>query len=683
MCLGIQQGLSEFRKTQQKNCVEALALPFPYIHGKTKACENKLYVKVLLRRSANDNLELDQHFVTNMNMEELISEDTSLTVVSGMAGIGKSTLVMQLMNAWLKGEIWKGLQVIPLRCCDLNNQTITEEMTILDLIRILHPDLGQLALMDFQEIAERTVLLVDGIEEFISIKTIASNEVEPSVKILMDLLDDLQVSCKWRVLLGRPFASRIIQNVIINRHSKQRFTSVIVYGFDETIARVHIRNLFNNKPEIGEMLETKIQSSETLSKMLNMPAYLWSICSVHQQLSLEDVPRTFTELHLYNILLFLQKHWLSKQHSLRSLDDVVNSPKTLKYIKLIAEFAYEQITLYEQKKVINFNNEVLDELQKMGLVINGDKHVEFPHLAIQELFAAIYIMLEDSIEERVKMLMNPALTGCLSFVAGLEGLLWSEKNSLPHIFTKKLLKDVEINEETLFTRMMEEKLSEFLIQPTKQIEMEFHKCLQYFYEFPIFFKSLITDAPISINYNFGSTDLYLIDHLLQVLIRENIDFSINHLKIDSDLLNYGTLSFIRQLIRNHSRSINELSFEVNDRNICQIIDFVHVFFGRPFYINKITVMDQSSEDSMNKLFDSIILVVSSSKELRFENSNVNKHLFCELCKLETVMESLVIDGCVVDFQQTDNWRLPKSLKSLRISKSVLSDDLTYFLTLVG
>lgn len=694
----------EFSKTQQNNCVEAFTLPFLDAHGRTITYENekKLFVKLSSQLLVDGNQELNQDeleqlFATtfDINMEEIISEDITLTVVSGIAGIGKSTLVKQLMNAWSNGEIWgSSLLVIPISCCDLNKGTITEETTILDIIRKLHPDLDKLTSMDFQEIGGRTVILIDSVDELTNVKSIASAEITPCVQILMDLLDGRKTFFKWRVLFGRPHTSRIIQNVITG-HLKQKFTSVEICGFDEQNLKMYIRNLFNNNPERAEMLERKIQVSKTLSAMLNVPSYLWAICGVYQQLPLEDVPKTYTELLLYNILLFQQKHWLSKELSMTSLDAVVNNPKILKCTKLIAKLAY--LTLCERKKIIRLNieegNMFDEEVQQAGLVIYCNNHVEFPHLAIQELFTAIYIMLEVSTEERNKMLGNSALAGCFSFVAGLEGLVWSEKNSLPHILAKNLLKDVEINTQTPFIASMEIKLLKILIQPTlmQPSENTFPgvECLQCFYEFQMIKPTLLLNlmaiamtARISINY-IGSTNLYLIDHLVDLFIRYDIPFSVNQLYINSDLLEYGEQSFIRRLILSHSQKIKGFSIEVNDRNIRQINDLVHVFFGCSFDLNTITVMDRTSGDRINKVFDGILLAVSNTLELRFENSNVSRHLFYELSKLQASMKSLVIDRCVIDFDQTDRWHLPESLKSLTITNSVLSDDFACFITKVS
>jgi Predicted NTPase (NACHT family) len=510
----------------------------------------------------------------NIDMKDILCDDVPLTVVSGIAGIGKSTLVKQIIGGWLREEIWNhfgnfssSLIVIPVRCRDLNNKKIDEETDILDIICDLHPNLAKLEKTDFQEIGGRTVLLLDGIDELIDVESIASNNIKPTAKLLKDILINNKTFCQWRVLLGRPQTSRIIKNVIVG-DLKQNFTGVEICGFDKENARLYIEKFFDKDQVKVKQLLMKIEISQTLSAMSTVPAYLWSICGIYQQL--ENVPKTYTEILLYNLLIFQKIHWFSKQQqSTATLNKVVNHPNTLSYTKSIAKLAYH--ALCKRKVVIEidfheYKPDLLDDLQKTGLIISYKNRVEFRHLTVQELLAAIHIVLESDMKQKSEMFKNTTLSGCLSFVAGLEGLLWSEEDSLLGGFMKRL----QTNIQTPFIDSKEDLLISFL-QYGNQIDDEI---LEYFYEFKTTKESLLTklksiSGKISINYK-GSINLYCVDYILKLLIDHDLKFSFRRFSVDSRLIKYGKHSFIAQLFLDQSPKIHELTFEVKDKNIPQI-----------------------------------------------------------------------------------------------------------------
>ena len=297
--LGIQECLRKFKNSQQKEYLNTVnLLPFLDRYNRTKSYgkENEFFVElsILSQESVDRNWEnhekgfhLEQVFAPkqNINIKDILKEDVPLTVVSGIAGIGKSTLVKQIVGGCTRGKIWKefgrfssSLIVIPVRCRDLNTLRIDETTDMFEVICKLHPDLSSLKKTDFQEIRQRTVLLLDGIDELIDVESVISrnNDIKPTAKLLRDTLANNNACCQWRVVFGRPKTSWMIQN-LISEDLQQDFFSVEVCGFDSKNVKLYIKKAFVKDTSKIKKLLMKIEISQTLRAMSTVPAYLSSI----------------------------------------------------------------------------------------------------------------------------------------------------------------------------------------------------------------------------------------------------------------------------------------------------------------------------------------------------------------------------------------------------------------------
>jgi len=259
---------------------------------------------------------IEQHFSVKqeIKIEDILSKH-DLTIVSGIAGIGKSTLVQQIMGAWSQGEIWNNapniLLAISLRCRDLNIFCIKEDTELIKIIKKFNSDLEELSADDFKLILNRTLLILDGVDEFKDIETIRDDNVAPHVKLIKDALNPNTTICKYRIILGRPIISPEVQNVMIRQYETQ-FTSIEVCGFDEDNVNLYIEEVLSDKKEEVAELKKKIEESLTLRAMSTVPVFLWSICGIYSELT--EIPKTVTELLLYNLIFFVHQHWKSNRN---------------------------------------------------------------------------------------------------------------------------------------------------------------------------------------------------------------------------------------------------------------------------------------------------------------------------------------------------------------------------------
>ena len=312
-----------------------------------------------------------------------------------------------------------------------------------------------------------------------------------------------------------------------------------------------------------------MEQSGTLRAMSTVPVYLWAVCGIFRQS--REIPKTVTELLLYNLLLFLQNHWLYKTKPSITLNDLVNDDNVYKCIKDVALFAYE--TLRQRKLVIQLQSESdnLNKLKDTGIIdkyldgITGLTLIEFRHLTIQELLAAMYIMLQTDIEKKQIMLEDDALASTLGFVSGLEGLLLCSNKTVLNLFVKKLFNDIGDEMKTTFIdSMFNHSSSEMFFK---------NKTQEYLYEFQTTTAVILSHLQQQnfSNYSYGpATNLHCKDHLINLLNQNKIKVTVERFTLFSKSIQYGNEGFIIQLLRDHSEHIKHLDIQLNNKYFHQI-----------------------------------------------------------------------------------------------------------------
>lgn len=115
-----------------------------------------------------------------ITLEDLVKVGEKYILVSGIAGIGKSELVDNVILKWAKGELFNGRDgmpkielLIPIKCRELNAQIHTEDASSESILKRLFPDLFTTFILgDFREISHKVMFIVDGLDEIFSVEQI-------------------------------------------------------------------------------------------------------------------------------------------------------------------------------------------------------------------------------------------------------------------------------------------------------------------------------------------------------------------------------------------------------------------------------------------------------------------------------------------------------------------------------
>ena len=119
-------------------------------------------------------------------------------------------------------------------------------------------------------------------------------------------------------------------------------------------------------------------------------------------------------------------------------------------LKAVFQLAYKSLSenkiIFKEEDLTNINSELListgllNKFYARGIEVN----YQFRHLSMHEFLAAAYIFDKDV--NRVVVLQNKRLQGCLSMVAGLEGAYCSESTNIVKCFVDKFFgNSIKIN----------------------------------------------------------------------------------------------------------------------------------------------------------------------------------------------------------------------------------------------
>ncbi|XP_065646303.1 NACHT, LRR and PYD domains-containing protein 3-like [Hydra vulgaris] len=368
---------------------------------------------------------------------EIFMKEKSVTLISGIAGIGKTWLLRKCLLDWSNDQIWKNVKLVfYLECRRLNQyQNISN---INELLNVFYKDI----INDFN-ISNHTVLFViDGLDEFkylnelINLSSICNYPV-------VNVLKEIQ---KYKyVLAGRVYAIDKYQSILTEHSDK---VTIQIMGFNENGINNYIENA---SEEIRDVVKATLKESPVAKSMSSVPFYLSSICkiiSVSKNVEKNSFS-TMTDLYANIFLYFLQQH-IFKNNDL--IYQIMESDSNKKYVLNICKIAYQ---LFVENKVI-FSKEdiqtfIIDFDEKkdnfFGFIemieTNLGYHYQFAHLTIMEFCASVYAY---NCLNSEGIMADKRLESCLSMICGLTN---TNQNSLLK-FLVNLIPSKQSSEESLF-----------------------------------------------------------------------------------------------------------------------------------------------------------------------------------------------------------------------------------------
>ncbi|XP_047133888.1 NACHT, LRR and PYD domains-containing protein 1 homolog isoform X2 [Hydra vulgaris] len=349
---------------------------------------------------------------TPIPYSEIFTKDKSVTIISGIAGIGKTWLLRKCLLDWSNGLIWKNVKLVfYLECRRLNQyQNISN---IHELLNVFY----KIIINDFDISTHSTLFIIDGLDEFKYLNELincSSSCNYPIVNVLTEIR-------KYKyVVAGRVYAIDQYQSISTEDCDK---INIQIMGFNEGGINNYIEN--NVLEEKKDVVKATLKESAIAKSMSSVPFFLSFMCRIisNSKSLYKNSFLTMTDLYANIFLHFLQKHIIKNNESIFQF---MKNNSNKEYILNICKIAYQ---LFVENKVI-FSKEdiqtfIIDfdknEETFFGFIERietslGEYIYQFAHLTIMEFCASIYAYNCLSSEE---IMTNEKLKSCLSMICGL------------------------------------------------------------------------------------------------------------------------------------------------------------------------------------------------------------------------------------------------------------------------
>ncbi|KAK6487783.1 NACHT protein [Huso huso] len=330
-------------------------------------------------------------------------EHPRIVVVSGVAGIGKTTMVQKFMFDWVRDLHYQRFMFVFLfKFRELN--LIEEEEATMPLTRLivkLNKHLNDPRLREILKRPESVLFVFDGLDEYkhrldFTQKRLCSNpeDVFPIPVIVTSLITQTLLKGCSVLITSRPTALEPLDTKRVDRYAE-------ILGFFPEQRKRYFMKFFDSP--LGTKAFEYVQQNDIIYTMCYNPSYCWIICSVlkshftAEEWKQRHAPKTITELFVIFITNILTNHK-------READDTRGN------LVKIGKMAYHGVknrtlVFYDKFEMSTFG---LTSLQSspflsgfMREILQRESCLEhttytFFHLTIQEFLAACYYFLDPS-----------------------------------------------------------------------------------------------------------------------------------------------------------------------------------------------------------------------------------------------------------------------------------------------
>uniref|UniRef100_UPI00398E7E25 NACHT, LRR and PYD domains-containing protein 3-like n=1 Tax=Pristiophorus japonicus TaxID=55135 RepID=UPI00398E7E25 len=341
-----------------------------------------------------EKVRTDQLFRSSFYRGE--SNSGSSAAVSGVPGIGKTTMIQKIVYDWATGKIYPHFQfVFSFKFRDLN--AINCRINLRNLILDQYPYFGNI-LRELWKNPEGLLFIFDGLDEFKDRIDFADNlrhtqtqhrctdpedwcEVSDIVYSLIQ--HKLLPGCSVLVT-SRPTALHLLEKAEISVWAE-------ILGFVGEERKEYFNKFFEDQ-QVAAALLKHVEENEILYTMCYNPSYCWILglalgpFFTQRDRNQQRVPKTITQLYSYYIYNILKNH--SRE---------IESPRDV--LLKIGEMAFTGVA---EKKIVFRNGDLIKYNLQPSQFLSGfmmellerDDSAQsvvytFPHLTIQEFVAAL------------------------------------------------------------------------------------------------------------------------------------------------------------------------------------------------------------------------------------------------------------------------------------------------------
>ncbi|XP_041070435.1 NACHT, LRR and PYD domains-containing protein 3-like isoform X3 [Carcharodon carcharias] len=382
-----------------------------------------------LRREL-EKIRTDQLFQSSFSLRK--SKSGSSAAVSGVPGIGKTTMVQKIVYDWATGKIYPDFQfVFSFKFRDLNN--INSRINLRNLILDQYPYFGKV-LGELWKNPEGLLFIFDGLDEFKDRIDFADNRrnTEPQFmctdpECWCEVSDIVYSLIQHKLLPGcsvlvtsRPTALHLLEKAEISVWAE-------ILGFVGDERKEYFNKYFEDQAVAAAVFK-HVEENEILYTMCYNPSYCWILglslgpFFTQRDRKQQQVPKTITQLYSYYIYNILKNHGRE-----------IESPRDV-FLKL-GEMAFTGVS---EKKIVFRNGDLIKYNLQPSQFLSGflmellerDDSIQsvvytFPHLTIQEFVAALAQFLTPDPKDIQKLLSEAdseedgRFEIFLRFVAGL------------------------------------------------------------------------------------------------------------------------------------------------------------------------------------------------------------------------------------------------------------------------
>ncbi|XP_067864883.1 NACHT, LRR and PYD domains-containing protein 3-like isoform X1 [Heterodontus francisci] len=345
-------------------------------------------------RKELEKIRTDQLFQSSFSHRK--SKSGSSAAVSGVPGIGKTTMVQKIVYDWATGKIYPNFQfVFSFKFRDLN--TINCRINLRNLILDLYPYFGNV-LGELWKNPEGLLFIFDGLDEFKDTIDFGDNRrnTEPQYmctdpECWCEVSDIVYSLIQHKLLPGcsvlvtsRPTALHLLEKAEISVWAE-------ILGFVGDERKEYFNKCFEDQTVAAAVFK-HVEENEILYTMCYNPSYCWILCLslgpffTQRDRKQQQVPKTITQLYSYYIYNILKNH--SRE---------IENPRDV--LLKIGEMAFTGVS---RKKIVFRNGDLIEYNLQPSQFLSGflmellerDDSVQnvvytFPHLTIQEFVAAL------------------------------------------------------------------------------------------------------------------------------------------------------------------------------------------------------------------------------------------------------------------------------------------------------
>ncbi|XP_040267344.1 NACHT, LRR and PYD domains-containing protein 12-like isoform X2 [Bufo bufo] len=323
-----------------------------------------------------------------------------MVMVSGVAGVGKTTLMQKVVYDWVKGDFYQRFSfVFFFKFRELNR---LDKVSLEALILHQYPYLEEQLSNILQE-PEKLLFIFDGLDESLQSMHFSSHHLcsnpkqpKPCGQIVVSLVRKSLLDGCSVLMTCRPTRLASIDYTVF-----QRIVEII--GFLPQERQMYFENFFP-EPELAEKAFNYVKQNYTLYTFCYLPSYCWIICTVlsksfqptssDQPVSL--LPKTVTQLFAIFVANILSNHCLDKS----------GAQKILQSMGWMAEHGVMNHRLiFDERDLHCFHVDNKSKLLSSFLMESEEPvSYSFLHLTVQEFFSALVHYVDYSPEKLQKSL---------------------------------------------------------------------------------------------------------------------------------------------------------------------------------------------------------------------------------------------------------------------------------------